>query len=422
MTRLRGPRLVLAVSVLAGVANTVLFPLRNPEQVALATDVYYYAARAALRGADFYALTPVGDAGFRYPPVVAIAFSPHALLGDPALAYALQTLLNLAALAALAVLVVRVVERGGVDLPRRDRALVAAYVFVVGPVGVNLVMGQVNPLLALGLATGAVLLEPQSEAGDGALPDADERRLDRDTAGGVAFGLVALVKVFPALVGVWLLRRRAWRAVAAATAAGIAGLAAGVLVFGPDATATWVTEVLAGETAVASFPDGPDPTAPYVTVRRQLTYLLPGLPAGWLLPASAVVLAPVFAGVNRVARDLRSRLVALQGTLLATLAMFPLEPFYAALAMFPLVPLLYLIDGAPRRLLLAGAVLLSVPVTYDSVVATAAALPAPAGAVVRDAAGALFSFALPPTVGTWLVLAGCLLYQRRAAADASPSR
>jgi len=401
MASVRAPRLVLLAGVLAGVANTALFPLRNPEQVALATDVYYYSARAALRGADFYAVNPLGQTGFVYPPAVVLAFVPHAALGDPLLAYALQWLLNLAALAALAVLVVRAVERAGVALTRFDRVLLSATVFLVGPVGVNLVMGQVNPLLALGLAGGAVLLER-----------------DRGTAAGAAFGLVALVKLFPALVGVWLVRQRAWRAVAAATATGLAGLAVGLLAFGPDATVTYFTETLAGESAVASFADGTDPTAPYATIRRQLAALAPGLPSSWLLPVGALVLAPVFAGVNRAVGDFRSRLVALQGTLQATLLLLPLEPFYVILVLFPLLVLLYALgDGWPRRLFLAGALLLLVPIMWPTVTTAMAVLPAGVAAVLRDAATGLFSFVLPPTVGAWLVLAGCLLYQHRAATE-----
>ncbi|WP_336034817.1 glycosyltransferase family 87 protein [Halobacterium yunchengense] len=400
----RGPRFVLAAGALAGLANTALFPLRNPEQVALASDVYYHAARAALRGADVYAVTPVGEAGFRYPPVVALAFFPHALLGSPLAAFALQTALNLAALGALAVLLVRAVERGGVALSRTDRALVAAFAFLAGPVGVNLVNGQVNPPLALALAAGALFLEA-----------------DRDRASGVLFGLAALVKVFPALVGVWLLRQRRWRAVAAATATGVLGLAAGLVVFGPGASATWVTDVLASESAVASFAGGPDPGAPYSTVRRQLAFALPGLPADWLLPVGAAVLAPVFAGANRVVADYRSRLVALAGTLHATLLLLPLEPFYAALAVFPTVPLLYLLrEGLPRRLLLAGSLLVYVPVTWTSVTTVAAVLPAAAAEPLTAAASAGFGFVLPPTVGVWLVLAGCLLAQHRAASRTAP--
>ncbi|MFC3478391.1 glycosyltransferase family 87 protein [Halobacterium litoreum] len=401
MSRNRRPRAVLAVAALAGVPSTVLFALRNPGQVGFATDVYYAAARAALAGRDFYAVNPVGDATFQYPPAVVAAFYPHALLGDPALALALQTLVNLAALVGLAALVVRTAERGTGSLARVDRALLVAFVFLAGPVGVNLVMGQVNPVLALGLAGGAVALER-----------------GRDRASGAALGATAAVKLFPALVGVWLCRRRAWRAIAAATATGVGAILAGVLLFGPGATETYVAETLSGELSVASFPDGPDPTAPFVTVRRQLTYLAPSLSGTALLAAGLAVVAPVYAGVNRVVADPESRLVALQGTLTATLLVFPLEPFYVVLAVFPLAPLLYRLDpGTPRTLLLAGTLLVSVPVLYESVVTLTAPLPGGISSAIRGVSRDAFAFVLPPTIGAWLVLAGCLLYQHRAATE-----
>ncbi|WP_232687354.1 glycosyltransferase family 87 protein [Halobacterium zhouii] len=393
----RGPRLVLAVGVLAGVLTGVSLPVVHPEQVALASDHYYRGARAALLNADIYA----GNVGFLYPPPVVVAFYPLALLGDPAGAFALQVALDLVALAVLAALLVAVTERAGVDLSRVDRVLVAGYALASLPVVANLLMGQVNPVLALAIAGGAVLLER-----------------NRPRASGVAFGLAALVKLFPALVGVWLLRRRAWTAIAAATATGVGLLAVGALAFGVPAYEAYITHTLTGEMAVGAFQHGPDPTAPYVTVRRQLGVLAPWLPGWAVLPASLLAVAPVLVGVNRTVDTLRSRLVALQGTLLATLVAFPLEGFYVALTVFPLVPLLYLLDsGVPRRLFLAGALLLSVPVTYDTVaVATAASVvPLGVGAAVREAARSLFAFALPSMVGVWLVLAACLLVQHRAA-------
>ncbi|MFB6268753.1 MAG: hypothetical protein ABEH83_02335 [Halobacterium sp.] len=120
--------------------------------------------------------------------------------------------------------------------------------------------------------------------------------------------------------------------------------------------------------------------------------------------------------MNRVVADARSRLVALLGTLLATLALLPLEPFYVVLALYPLLPLLYLLDpGAPRSLLLAGALLLLVPVAWPTVTTATALLPSGLAAGLQALARPVFAFVLPPTVGTYLALAGCLLHQHRAA-------
>ncbi|MFB6072308.1 MAG: glycosyltransferase family 87 protein [Halobacterium sp.] len=395
MAARRGPRLLLAVGVLAGLGNAVVFPATHPEQVALASDVYYAAGRAALHGRGLY----VGP-GFLYPPPVVALFVPHAVLGDPVLAFALQTAVNLACLAGVAVVAVRLAERAGAALAPVDRALVVAFAVASPLPVVNLVNGQVNPVLALAVGAGVLALEA-----------------DRRAAGGAAFGFAALVKLFPALVGAWLLRRRAWRAIAAATAAGVLALLAGVLVFGPGAYETYVTDVLTGQMSSGSFPDGPDPTAPYATVRRQLALLAPGLSGAGLLAASLAVVAPAVAAANRRVATLTDRLVALQGTLSGVLLAFPLEPFYRVLAFATLLPLLYLLDGRSRRLLLAGALLVAVPVAYAAValLADLAVLPPSVSAVVLDAARAVFSVVLPPTVGSWLVLAGCVTHQFRAA-------
>jgi hypothetical protein len=396
-----GPRFVLAVGILAGLSQVVFLPRVSPEQVAIATDVYHHAAATALSDGDPYAVTPPDHPGFHflYPPVVLAVLLPYGLL-DPGLAYAAQTGINLLAVGAIAVLLVRTIERAGVRLDRVDRLLVVGFAF--GSVGMvtNFVNGQVNPQLALGVAAGALLLER-----------------DRETRSGTAFALVATVKLFPALLGAWLLRQRAWRAVAAAVSTGVGLSVLGLLLFGPDLTVTYATEALPREASVATFADGPDPEAPQMTVRRGIAFLAPWLPGSLLFPAAVLVLAPVVLASYRTMTTLRHRLVALQATLLATLSLFSLEPFYLSLAVFPTVPLLYVIEGRwPRRLFLLGALLAFVPLTMSTVEVWIGMLSPGSGAAdaLRSLARTAFSIALPPAYGVWLMLAGCVAFQNRA--------
>lgn len=390
----RAARLVLGVASLAGVLAVVVFPQTSPDQVALASDVYYAAGTAVLEGQPLY------DVGFLYPPPVAVAFLPNALLGDTTLAYAYQIAVGVLALAAVAVLGIRLAARAGVSLGRTDRALVAAAVIASPPSIVNLVNGQVNPVLAAAVGAGALALET-----------------DRERASGALFAAAALVKVFPALVGVWLLRQRAWRAVAAAAVVGVGVLLAGLPVFGLDAYETFATTVLTGETNVATFPDGPDPTEPYATVRRQFAAVRPGLSGVQLLAASLAVLAPVVAAANRVADTVTDRLVGLHAVLVAVLVAFPLEPFYAVLAYPTLVPLLYALDGPPRGLFLAGSLLTIAPLALSDVALVAAlpVVPEALGDALTAAAEALFTYVRVPTVGAYLTLAACALQQHRRA-------
>ncbi|WP_232700920.1 glycosyltransferase family 87 protein [Halobacterium wangiae] len=392
------PRLVLSAAVLSGLVTAVVFPAANPGQVALASDVYYAAGRAVLAGQPLY------DVGFLYPPPIAVAFVPNALLGSTTLAYAFQILVGVVSLGAVAVVGVRLAERVGADLGRTDRWLVGAAVVASSPSVVNLVNGQVNPVLAAAVAAGVLAFES-----------------DREWASGVAFALAALVKLFPALVGAWLLRQRAWRAVAAATATGLGLLLAGLVLFGPAPYETFVTTVLTGEANVATFPDGPDASEPYTTIRRQLTAVAPGLSGGALLAASVAVLAPIVAAANRVTATLTDRLVGLHALLTATLVAFPLEPFYAVLAYPTLVPLLYALDGTPRRLFLVGSLLTVVPIALADValVATLPVFPQAVTDTLLGGAETTFTYVHPPTIGAALTLAACVLQQHGRAVEPS---
>jgi hypothetical protein len=405
VSRNRAPRVVLAVGILAGVVHAATFPTLNPAQVGIATDVYFHAARTALAGGDLYTVTPPAHPrfSFRYPPLVVLAFVPHALLGSEGAAYLLQTAVNVASVAALGTLAVRFLDRAAVPFTRTDRVLVVGYTALSIPMVSNLVMGQVNVQLALAVAAAAVWLER-----------------DRPAASGAALGLAAAVKLFPALVGAWLLRRRAWRAIGAATVAGVSVVLGGLALFGPGASEAFLTEVVGGEVRTT----GPSAGSPYLTVRRYLTALAPNLPAAWLLPAGIIVLAPVVAGVNWTVRTPAARVTGLLGTVLAALVLLPLEPFYLAIAVFPLVAALYLVEpGAPRRVLLPGALLLSVPVSYGGVgAALRSVLPPGVEAPLTDAVEAVLNTVLPPMVGVVLVFAAGLLVQYRVVAGDAENR
>ena len=81
-------------------------------------------------------------------------------------------------------------------------------------------LGQVEPILFLGFA-------------------AAWRWMDRPWAVGVATAVGALVKVQPALLGVWAVATGRWRAAAVAVGVGVAAAAAATLFTGPGAWATY---------------------------------------------------------------------------------------------------------------------------------------------------------------------------------------
>jgi len=403
----RSTRAVLALGVLVGLGTLVALPLTRPEQVGLATRVYTVAAEAALAGQPFYGVAPPGLEGyyFVYPPVVMLAVLPYGLLGDALLAFAIQTAVTVAAGVALAWLLVAAVDRAGIDLLRADRALIAAFTLVSVHATPTLVNGQLNVVLGCAVAAGFLALERE-----------------RSGLAGAALAAAATVKLFPAAFGAYLLRRRAWRAVAAAIATGLGLLAIGVLAFGPDATVTYLTTVVPSEVQTGALAAAPLSHG-FLTVRRQLAALLPWLDPQFLPLVGVLVVAPLVAATYYRLETTPDRWLAILATVIGTLLVLPLEGLYFPLAAFPLVPLLYVLPGGrTRQLVLAGTVLTMVQVTPTtlSLLADGGLVGPWLGDLVAGVARPVFRVILPATVGMWLLLAAGVHWQltgREAGAD-----
>jgi len=151
---------------------------------------------------------------------------PHAVLGTELASFALQTLGNLGAAAGITVVLKRSLGRRDITLTGLDRGLLAGFVLCSSYSAITVLNGEVTLWLAFAVALGIDAL------------DRNRQRLV-----GTAFAGAALVKVFPAVLGLWFVRRRAWQGLAAVLVTGLAGLVVGVLVFGLDLTVTYLTDV-----------------------------------------------------------------------------------------------------------------------------------------------------------------------------------
>lgn len=392
---LDGPRFALVTGVLAGAVSLVHLLTSWPGMAGVNFHVYYLAAGAAVSGGDLYAVAAPGFAHlpYVYPPVVALAFLPYRLLGSWQLAFAVHSVVAVAASLVLAGLLVRLAEAGGRPLPRVDRLLVAAFVVGSGHAVPSLYYGNVNPFLVLALAAGVVSLERST------------------AAAGASFALPAAVKVFPAAFGLWLVRLRAWRAVAAAAATGLAALGTSVALFGVAAHRAYLTEALLPRRRTAVFAGGLDPAAGYLTVRRPLSVLFPDAEPTVLVLLSGLVLAPV--GAYLLAADVEDGpggLVALHGTVAATLLFFPSYQTYFVFLFVTLVPLLYRLEPGPARTtFVAGAVVANVPVTLRS---AERILGPPLEAPVLAALTPVLTLGSPRLYGVLLTLAALVRYRR----------
>jgi len=190
---------------------------------------------------------------------------PHAVLGTELASFALQTLGNLGAAAGITVVLKRSLARRDITLTGLDRGLLAGFVLCSSYSAITVLNGEVTLWLAFAVALGIDAL------------DRNRQRLV-----GTAFAGAALVKVFPAVLGLWFVRRRAWQGLAAVLVTGLAGLVVGVLVFGLDLTVTYLTDVLPGIVEIMSLP-GSVETATLTVSTVVLRVILPPTLGLWVL-------------------------------------------------------------------------------------------------------------------------------------------
>lgn len=377
-------------------------------------EVYRVAAEAVLAGEDFYTVAPdrFPEFYYLYPPITILAFLPFTVVGLWT-GFAIHTVLEVGVGLALAWVVIRWIERER-TLERLDRVLIAA--FVVGSIHTvpSLVYGQVNLRMALLVGVGLWLLERSHTVESSPLSRSNDPGARLEALAGVALAGAALLKVFPAAVGVLLLRLRAWRAVAGALATGLGGLALGAVLFGTGRTRQFFVDVLFPRTDGEAFAGGLDPTTAYVTVRRPISVLTPEVDPTLYTVFALAVLAPPVAYVYTDLETSVDRLVAAHATLLAIFVFFPSYPLYYPILFATLVPALYLVaDPLARRLLVAGALLANVVLmgpTLESIVAVAP--PAIAGPL-ETAGFAVLTVASPVLLGCLVMLAGCVVHRYR---------
>ncbi len=388
-----GPRLLLAFGVVAGGVALASLLRRRPAFLALNADVYRVTARAALSGGDLYAVHPPEWPAYRYryPPVVVAGFLPLAALSRAGALVAVDAVSVVAALGFARLLVGRL-RALGVAATRLDAALVTGFVVASVHVVPTLYYGNVNLLLAATTGTGLLWLD--------GVEDGDA--LDRGSLAGVALAVPAVVKLFPAAVGLWAVRRRAWRAVGAAVVTGLVAVGASLALFGVEAHVAYLGRAVGGRLAVGT-PYPPD--AAFVTLRRPLSVLGLGPTTRAVVALLAVV--PVVAYANTRVRTPTDALVGLYALVASALVVLPSYFLYLVFLTYPLVALSYLLRGRSRLLFLAGAALVGTPVTLDAVGRVTAPVGGPG-----PLAGVL-TVATPPLLGVCLTLAACVRQRRR---------
>lgn len=403
-------RAVLALGIVTGVAMLTYFTLIAAESP-LAWDfmAYYEAAEAAVAGEPFVGLEPSRGRGeFVYPPIVILGFVPYALVGSWEIAFVVHSLINAVCLAVLAVVILRELDVLGVALTAGDRSLIVAFVLASLYPLVNIGLGQIDPLVALLVAGVFLGLERHHSL----------------TSGG-ALGIAVIIKLFPAAFGLWLLWLRRWRAIAVAIGTTLVAGLASILVFGTETNQSFVDLILGDRSRLQAYAEGVSPDFFSVTLIRPISNLLRGAPPVTFLIVSVAIVAPILWIVYQRSETRVDRHMAFLATLVGVLIALPSSNLNHLLYLyFPLVVLVFALDpGSPRRWLLAGMVLMLVPLQPGIIAATLEILPLPAGIVesIHLLTDRALSFASIALLAMVLVLIACVKHARDETTNQSPT-
>jgi len=396
-------RAALLFGTLTGVLGIAIAASEFANSPQLDYHAYYFTGQAVLDGEPFVGTaihegTFLTDKEYVYTPVTAPVFVMYGFFPEWQFGYVLNVALLFAVFFLVARLTIRYVERLGVELKRIDRWLLVTFCLFSGHTILGLYRGNVEPIMLLLITVGFLAVER-----------GDQLR------GGIAWAVAALFKLFPAVLGVWLLYRQAYRAAAAAIVTGVGMTGLGVLLFGVDAHLDFIDFILNERSRKAAFEGGLDPEFLTITLRRPLSQFL-ALSGNQLLVASTALVAPFLALIYWQADSARDRTVAFFATLVALLVtLVPSTLNYVVYLFFPLLALLYLVeDRTTTRLFVAGLVLVSVPLYPQHIELLVEGLPLSAGATdaVVTAARSVLRYASVPLWGFFLFFVGSLHYVR----------
>lgn len=413
-----GAWLAMAVAILVGYDSYMrnFNPEWFPPAIAPGSNMganfrtYRYAAELALSGEPFYQVAPPGLddwAVFLYPPITTLAYAPFTLV-EWQTGYAILVVMNAVAGLLAAYLVVRFIDKAGNRLGWLDVGLIGS-LFVISPFSFGtFYYGNVNLLMALAFVAGFLALE---------------RKQSR--VAGILFGLTALWKLFPTILGVWLVRVRAWRDIASAVAVGLGGIVLGLLVFGWDRTSEFFLTVVFNRSETSDFVGGyPADGTYYITIQRPISQLLwtawPGAPAGLLTILTLAVVCILLLAFYRDIEDRMERLFAIFATVIVAITIVPALQWYLVLLYFPMIPLLYLWDGPGRLGFIAGSVILFFNNRPGDILEWLDGTPIPA--VIEPFVRDVFILATVQLHAMAIMLAACWWYRTRRRRDRSGSQ
>lgn len=343
--------MVLLFGVFAG--SVVAIESINRIQMGRELDfhAYYFAGKAVLNGDDFVGTAIQSESflsgkAYVYPPITAIVFTIYGFTPHWQTSYIFHIILTLSTLFLLARCTMALIERHSIKLDIIDRVLIVGFHLFSVPAMLAIYRGNVDPFILLAIVSGFFALEQGRQASAGAI-----------------WSFAAIFKLFPAVLGIWFLFQRSWRAIIVAVGVGFSSLGIGVAIFGIQPHLEFFEYLLTERSRNAAFSNGLDPNRQWITIRRPLSHLFP-LPGHMLTVIGTLIFLPALLYLyRRIESDLDSLFAVFATLAIALITIVPSTTGYVVYLLFPTVALVYVINEfIPWLLFLGGIVLINLPI------------------------------------------------------------
>lgn len=347
---------------------------------------YYTAAEYALQSKQFVGEnTGMPSGPYVYLPITVLFYVPLTLF-SPIVAYILLFCVNICGGLLTSWQVIRLSDKLNIGLTIQDKLLITGAILLAPPLIGNLLNAQPNFWLLAAFLTGYQLVEKNQQL-----------------LGGVMFALPAILKLWPALLGVWLVYRCQWKAVVSAVAMGTFAIITSVGVFGTAANIEYFRYILYSRSWTELFAGGLSPEIGVVTIRRPISTLFPNLDPVYMALIGVIILLPILLYYYSTATGQIGRLVAFEVTVIIILLILPsITPYFIfpfALAM----PLLYVLE--PPQQHIAGIASVCIVFIADaSNITTLLSISPVLSSVLRTIAWSILQYVSIPLIGCLVLL------------------
>jgi hypothetical protein len=352
--------------------------------------VYYYAAEQAIAGRPFVGSAAVSgmpvDIPYNYFPISILFFYPY-IIFPPSSAFLFHIVVQFLATIGLIWTITWIARSRGGTLSTGDTFLIGAFLAFSTVSVMNYHVGQINHLLLLSIMLGYGLVTTDGSA----------------KLAGVCFALPALFKLWPAVLGLWLLKQRAYSAVITSLGVGISGVISSILIFGVDTNLNYFHWLINVRTRSDAYIGGLPPNSQLLSIRRAVSAVIPNSSPTIMalvgivligLPVMFVLLTPEFEPLD-----------SLTAVLVGFLLTFPSIQHYM---IYPLpIILLYAYTKnkrPPWYWLAVCMILVPLIILPRNIVRVVSLVNSDLGKLTNSALTPMFAVIHPPTAGMLLLL------------------